>query len=128
MSSGYFYGVPLTPEREKELIEKIASWTIKYSMETPTMLFLQSVKPIGRTIGALGVFYGSAFMGISPGISQYGQEAVSLFDNPDNIEKLVSRIEEMSLEKQRKDEEAKTALGLEKQGFLQRLRRFALGR
>ncbi len=128
MSSGYVYGVPLTPERERELIEKIAGWTVKYSMEMPTIVFLQSVKPIGRTIGALGVFYGSAFMGISPGISQYGQEAVSLFDNPDNIEKLIARIEELSLEKQKKEEEARAALGLGKPSLAQKLRRFVLGR
>ncbi|MEM2094756.1 MAG: hypothetical protein QXI32_05615 [Candidatus Bathyarchaeia archaeon] len=129
MSSGYVYGVPLTPEREKELIEKIAQWTVKYSMETPTIIFLQSVKPIGRTIGALGVFYGSAFMGLSPGISQYGMEAVSLFDNPDNIEKIISRIEELSLEKQRAEEEAQLARGqIQSGGVLKRLKRFFLGR
>jgi hypothetical protein len=130
MSSGYVYGVPLTPEREKELIEKIASWTVKYSMELPTILFLQSVKPIGRSIGALGVFYGSAFMGFSPGISQYGQEAVSLFDNPDNIEKIQNRIENLSIEKQKKEEELRIASGqgAEKQGIVRRLKRFVLGR
>ena len=124
MSSGYMYGVPLTPECEKELIEKIASWTVKYSMELPTIIFLQSVKPVGRTIGALGIFYGSAFMGLSPGISQYGQEAMSLFDNPDNIEKVITRIEELSKEK--KNQEMRLASG--QQGALQRLRRFVLGR
>ena len=128
MSSGYVYGVPLTPEREKELIEKIATWTVKYSMEMPTILFLQSVKPIGRTVGALGVFYGSAFMGITPGISQYGQEAVSLFDNPDNVEKIIGRVEELSLEKQKKDKEARAAQGLGSQSLVHKLRRFVLGR
>ena len=128
MSSGYVYGVPLTPEREKELIEKIANWTVKYSMEMPTILFLQSVKPIGRTVGALGVFYGSAFMGITPGISQYGQEAVSLFDNPDNVEKIIGRVEELSLEKQKKDKEARAAQGLGSQSLVHKLRRFVLGR
>ena len=130
MSSGYMYGVPLTPEREKELVEKIASWTVKYSMELPTMIFLQSVKPVGRTIGALGVFYGSAFMGISPAISQYGQEAVALFDNPDNIEKVLVRIEELSKEKAKKDEEMRLASGQggTKDGTLKRLKRWVLGR
>ena len=128
MSTGYVYGVPLTPEREKELIEKISSWTVKYSMELPTTLFLQSVKPIGRTVGALGVFYGSAFMGLTPGISQYGQEAVSLFDNPANIEKIITRVEELSLEKQKEDEKARASQGLGRQGLVQRLRRFFLVR
>jgi len=130
MSSGYVYGVPITPEREKELIDKIASWTVKYSMELPTIVFLQSVKPIGRSIGALGIFYGSAFMGFTPGISQYGQEAVSLFDNPDNIEKILKRIEELSLERQKNEEELRIASrqGAGKRGIFQRLKRFVLGR
>jgi ribosomal protein S15P/S13E len=131
MSSGYVYGVPLTPEREKELVEKIASWTVKYSMEWPTILFLQSIKPVGRAISAMGVLYGTVFMGISPAISQYGQEAVALLDNPENIEKIISRIEELSEEKERRrreDQAAERSLIRQPTSIRGRLRRLFLGR
>ena len=107
MSSGYVYGVPLSPDREKELIEKIAKWTVKYKMELPTIVFLQSIKPVGRFISAMGTFYASAYMGISPGVSQYGNEALALLDNPDNVEKLLRHIEELSQDQQRLTDEAK---------------------
>ena len=124
MSSGYVYGTPLTPEREKELIEKIAQWTVKYKMEFPTIVFLQSIKPMGRVISAMGVFYTSAYMGISPGISQYGQEAIALFDNPDSIERLMKRIEELSQEQeQMKDEVRKQVKSDNNEGFAAKLKK-----
>ena len=127
MSSGYVYGTPLSPERVDELVEKISQWTVKYKMEFPTIVFLQSIKPVGRFIGAMGVFYSSAYMGFSPGFSQFGQEAVALLDNPDNIDKLLNRIEALTQEQdQKRDEERREreAESGKSEGLGDRLKKF----
>ena len=125
MSGGHVYGMPLPPEREKELIEKIARWTVEHKLELPAVLFLQSLKPMSSYLSAMGYFYGAAFMGLLPAAAQYGNEALSLFDNPENVDGILQRIEELNQEQQRIGEERRKIDSTAKsgRGFFNRIKK-----
>ena len=99
----------LTPMQEEELIENLAKLIIKHKMETPSILFLETMKPLS--------FVGSTFtmMYLAPFLDVYGvniNQYAILFQRRENVERLLQRIEALieesdRLKKEKKEKEKK---------------------
>ena len=50
-------GFQLTPERKKELIDKIANEIVKRGLETPAIMFLETIKPLSWIGAELSIAY-----------------------------------------------------------------------
>jgi len=90
---------PLTPEREEELIDKIARRVVNHHMETPTILFLESFKPLSSVAGQLGLVYLGP---LTPLLGSWSEEGMALLQKKENLERLLRRIEELSVDSSRK--------------------------
>ena len=90
---------PLTPERETELIEKIAKRVVDHHMETPTILFLETFKPLSFVASQFGTVYLGP---LTPLLGAWSEEGLALLQKKENVERLLQKIEELSLEKSRR--------------------------
>jgi hypothetical protein len=82
----------LTPERETELIEGLAKRVVDYNLEFPSVLGLEAFRPISFIASRLGLNLIAPFLEFV-GISGY--EYTILFENEENIKRLIKRIEEL---------------------------------
>jgi len=102
----YEYATELTPERTKQLIEKLAVLVVEHGLETPAVLFLESMKPVSFVGSQFFLMYGVPFFGLvldERTTSEYGL----LFENRENVEALIKRIEELAREADKKKEKEK---------------------
>ncbi|KPV64657.1 MAG: hypothetical protein AOA65_0872 [Candidatus Bathyarchaeota archaeon BA1] len=112
--------VSLSPEREKELIDKIAKYIVDYGMETPAILFLESVKPLAFVGGQLTLFYLAPFL---PLVGRWGEEAITLLQSRENVERLLQRVEELIKEKEERPVQQPVQSTKEKRPLLQRIKK-----
>ena len=84
---------PLTPEREMELIEKIAKRVVDHHMETPTLLFLETFKPLSFVASQFGIVYLGP---LTPLFGSWSEEGLALLQKRENVERLLRKIEELS--------------------------------
>jgi len=85
---------PLTPEREKELIDQIAKRVVDHHMETPAILFLESFKPLSFVAGQ----FGRVYLGpLTPLLGSWSEEGLALLQKKENVDRLLRRIEELSV-------------------------------
>jgi len=99
----YEYTTELTQERAKQLIDKLAVWVVEHGLETPAILFLESMKPVSFVGSQFFLMYGVPYLGIvldERTTSEYGL----LFENRENVEVLIQRIEELAREADKKKE------------------------
>jgi hypothetical protein len=102
----YKYATELPPERAQLLIEKLAQWVIKHGLETPAILFLESIKPLSFIGSQMFLMYGVPMLGIV--IDEYEtSEFALLFEDRENVEALLKKIEELAREADRKKKEKK---------------------
>ena len=94
-----FPSYDMSPEREKELIDKLARFVIDRHMETPAVLFLESYKPLSFIAGQFGMAYLSPLM---PLFGPWSKEGLALLQKRENVEKVIKRIEELSEERTKK--------------------------
>ena len=102
----YEYATELTPERAKQLIEKLAVWVVEHGLETPAVLFLESMKPVSFVGSQFFLMYGVPQLGLvldEKTTSEFGL----LFENRENVEALIKRIEELAREADKKKEKKK---------------------
>lgn len=104
----YRYATELSPERAESLIEKLAQWIVNHRLETPAILFLESVKPLSFIGSQMWLMYGVPMLGIvvdEHSSSEFGL----LFENRENVETLIRKIEILAREadKKRKEEKKK---------------------
>jgi len=86
---------PLTPERETELIEKIAKRVVNHRMETPAILFLETFRPLSFVASQFGTVYLGP---LTPLLGSWSEEGLALLQKRENIERLIRKIEELSQE------------------------------
>ena len=108
----------ITPEREKVLIEKIARNIVKYDMEAPGLLLLQGAMPFSHvgsqmTLMMLGIY-----------LPENAADYILLFEKRANIEEILTRIEELKLEKKDKEKDKEKS---NEPGVMERLKKL-LGR
>lgn len=101
----------VTPKDEEEMIRKAAEKIHEYGMDLAAVLFLQSYKPLVYIGGQMGRFMIFPFFYVLGGnIAQGAEKFFMIFENRDNVEKLIKLLEKKSNEKDsektRKREEA----------------------
>lgn len=90
----------LTPEDRDALIEKMAQRVERYGLYTPAILFLELNKPIAF-LSSQAIILGSGALGPLFGM-QNVQQVSKLLESRDNVERLIRRIEELSVAEQTK--------------------------
>lgn len=105
-----YWDVEVTPEDEDEMIRKIAETIHKYGLDVAAILMIESVKPLSFIGAQMGRFFVSPFLpalGEDVGIS--GEKFLQIFEKHENVEKLITAIEELTREEeeQKKAEKAK---------------------
>ena len=104
----------VTPKDEEKMIRKAAEKIHEYGMDLAAVLFLQSYKPLTYVGGQMGRFMIFPFFYmLGGGITQSAEKFFMIFENRDNVEKLIKLLEntpiEKDLEKTRKGEEVDNA-------------------
>jgi hypothetical protein len=89
----------LSSERETELIDKIAKRVADHYMETPTILFLESFKPLSFVAAQFGMVYLGPLTSL---LGSWSEDGLALLQKKENVERLLQRIEELSLERGKK--------------------------
>lgn len=100
----YRYATELSPERAGYLIDKLANWVISHKLETPAVLFLESLKPLSFIGSQMWLMYGVPALGIvldERETSEYGL----LFEDRENLEALIRKIETMAREADKRKKE-----------------------
>jgi len=80
-------------QREQELIDKLAKFVIDRQLQIPAISFLETFKPVGFIGSQFGIF-ASPFLGFFGDAGVTTSELLVIFENTDNIERLIRKIEE----------------------------------
>lgn len=87
----------IDPEEAEEMIDKIARKIVEAGMETPAILTLETSKPmswIGSQIGRVMI---APWFGVLGWDAMHKADAyMAIFEDRKNVEKLISRIEELA--------------------------------
>jgi len=98
----------ITLAEEEEAIEKLAQIIHKYGMETIAILSLESLKPLVWVGGELGRAFITPFVPvISEAWGQKTEKFFRIFQKRENIDKLLTRVEQLAGEEEKKSEEVK---------------------
>ncbi len=93
------FAADITPERKKEIINKIARKTVDLRLSPIAIVLLESTKPLSFLGSQLMVFFQPIVTAIFP-FHQY-EEIAALFEDRTNIETLIQTIEQMEEERNR---------------------------
>jgi len=104
----YRYATELSPERTEYLIERLAQWIVNHRLETPAIMFLESIKPLSFIGSQMWLMYGVPMLGIVVDEHQTSEFGL-LFEDRKNVESLIRKIEILAREadKKRKEKEEK---------------------
>ena len=92
-----FWDLQITPEEEDEIIRKAAEKIHKYGLETAAILFLESSKPLSFIGTQMGRFFISPILpAFGEDIGKGGEKLLHIFEKRENVEKLISVLEEMA--------------------------------
>ncbi len=102
----YRYATELSSERAAYLIEKLAQWIVSHRLETPAIMFLESMKPLSFIGSQMWLMYGVPMLGVA--IDEHlTSEFGLLFENRENVEALICKVETLAREADKKREEKK---------------------
>lgn len=110
----------MTEERRNQLIESIVQKIAQYGMITPAIFFLEMNKPLSY-IGSQAMHFFSPIVSV---LFSSFEEYAYFFEDRKNVERLIVRLEEVSLEQDRKAKAAREAARNQEQprgGLLRRL-------
>ena len=123
----YIDGQMPSPERQKELLAKIADQIVKRKMTTPAILFFESVKPLSF-VGSQALVFLQPIIQAFLNRREY-DEIVLMMEERENVEKLLMEIENQEAQWQQREQaekqEAKKLRSLEgKKTWFQRFKSF----
>lgn len=81
------------PDKEMEMIDKMAQWIVEQELEAPSLTLLQIIRPITRIGGDLAYFYLGAFI---PLLDNYGYDFIDTFEKKENVELLMEKVDRLS--------------------------------
>jgi hypothetical protein len=93
----------LTREEQEQMIDKIAAEVLKRRLETVAIMFLESIKPITYIGSQLAIVFVGPFLSV---FGDFGINYIKFFENRQNVEKLLKKIEEQT---EMRDEDEKKA-------------------
>jgi hypothetical protein len=87
----------LTEDEVDEIIRKAAEKIHQYGMETVAILTLESVKPLVFIGGEMSRLVLSPFLpALGSSANELGENLINVFENRENVEKLIVILEEMA--------------------------------
>ena len=110
----------LTPERKAELIEKIANEIVKRGLETPAIMFLETIKPLSWVGAELSIVYLFPFVKAFTD-NPIVDDVTALFHDRSAVEELIKKVEELveiQKEKERAAKEAKKKEGKKRRWWI----------
>jgi hypothetical protein len=121
----YIDGQMPSPERQKELLEKIADQIVKRKMTTPAILFFESIKPLSF-VGSQALVFLQPIVQAFLNRREY-DEIVLMMEERENVEKLLVEIERQEAlwqerERAEKEEAKKKRVSEGKKSWLERLK------
>ena len=103
-----FWDEEITAEEETEIIEWVARQLYKYGMETAAIMFLESLKPISRYGSSMGQMFVSPLLPfLGDNIMVKGDKAMRVFEDPENVEQLIQRLEDIAVNGLESEQEIK---------------------
>lgn len=106
---------------EAAYIEKAAEKIVESDLEAFAVFFLTSFKPLANIAGELSIFFGAPFLLL---LENKGFEFIETFQKTNNLERLVSRIEKLSEQKEIKQKEEKQRSSNSGNGLIDRIRKY----
>ena len=92
-------------DETEEIIEKIAQTVVVKEMDIPALFFLGALRPVAYIGGQMSRFF---LAGVAPLLGDMRYEYISVLEQPDNVKKIMSRIDELREENaERKELERK---------------------
>ena len=105
-----YYNIDVTPEDEEKMIKKLADEIHKRDVGIFAILMLETLKPLSYVGTQLGRAYISPFLpAFGDDIGIGGEKAMQVFEKRENVEKLLTILEELAEEDERSKKEAKKA-------------------
>jgi hypothetical protein len=104
-----FWETDLTNTETDEILDKIAGEVQKRRLEVPVVMALEMHKPLARVAGNAGVVFAPflvPFLGFK-NVNDYSR----LFNNPENVERLIQRLESGSTKTDNQDTKTVMAQG-----------------
>jgi len=99
-----------SPDETEEIIEKIAKKVVSREIDFPAALLLGAIRPLSPIGGQLVRFFLAPW---TPLLGDLRYEYISVLEKPDNLEKLIKRINKLAddreEEKKKKKQEKKEA-------------------
>jgi len=95
----------MTEERRNQLIDNICQKVIQYGMSTPAIFFLEMNKPLSY-IGSQAMHFFSPIVSV---LFTSFEEYAYFFEDRQNVERLIVRLEQMSSEQDQKARDAREA-------------------
>ncbi|RLI07567.1 hypothetical protein DRO24_02750 [Candidatus Bathyarchaeota archaeon] len=107
MVDGLFWeDLQLTEEDEEKVIRKTAEIIHRFGLDAAAILMIESIKPLAYIGGQMGRFLISPFLpAISEDLGRKGDIFLRVFEKRENVEKLLSLLEEMAKEEERRPQE-----------------------
>lgn len=116
----------LPPEREKEIIEKLARRIVDSGLGTMAVMTLQSIAPLSFAGTQVGLVVGSPMLMALDLLGVKVYEYAGLFAEStrsrENVERLIHRIEELMEVEEEAQKKAREARKNERRGWFGRLR------
>ena len=92
----------MTSEEADQIIRKIAEKIHSYGMDVPAILTLESIKPLAFIGSQMSRLFLSPFLPIlGDDISITGEKLMKLFEKRENVEKIITTLEELSNEEKK---------------------------
>ena len=94
----------ITPERETELIEKLAELVAKHNLEIPTIFLGSGFRSTSTVVSQM------LLLPMTPYLEAFGingYDYVALFSNKDNVRRLMEKLDELQMTKEMEEEESK---------------------
>lgn len=103
-----YWDLEVTSEEEELIIHQAAKKIHDFGMETAAILFLESAKPLAYIGGQMGRFFVTPYLpALGEEIGITGEKLMRVFEKRENVEKLITILEEMARGEYEKPEELK---------------------
>lgn len=96
---------PITDERRDQIVEAMADRIKQFGMVTPAIFFLEANKPV-TYIGGQTMHFFAPIVGV---FFNTFEDYAFFFDDRNNVEMLIQRLESIALEEEKERKEAKAA-------------------
>jgi len=100
--------IEISPEETDKYINKTAEYVHKYGLNMVAILMIEAAKPLSYIGGQLGRVFLSPFLpAFGEGIELGGEKFLIIFEQRENVDKLLKRIEELNNEEEEREKERK---------------------